>query len=126
MKQFLLQVFTWWNGQTLGTRFHTWRRGKLVGTDPAGNRYYRDLRTDRRWVIYNGYAEASATPPGWHGWLHHTTDVPPDEDGYVPRRWERPHRRNLTGTPLAYRPKGAIGSGEKRPAVTGDYQAWKP
>ena len=25
MKTFLLQFFTWWNGQTLGTRFHTWR-----------------------------------------------------------------------------------------------------
>jgi len=23
MKNFLLQIFTWWNGQTLGTRFFT-------------------------------------------------------------------------------------------------------
>ncbi|RUV54669.1 NADH:ubiquinone oxidoreductase subunit NDUFA12, partial [Mesorhizobium sp. M5C.F.Ca.IN.020.29.1.1] len=23
MKTFLLQFFTWWNSQTLGTRFHT-------------------------------------------------------------------------------------------------------
>ena len=42
MKQFILQIFTWWNGQTLGTRFHTWRRGKLVGfreaaTQPDGS-----------------------------------------------------------------------------------------
>ena len=33
MKQFLLQFFTWWNGQTLGTRFYTWRKGEAVGMD---------------------------------------------------------------------------------------------
>ena len=38
MKSFLLQIFTWWNGQTMGTRFHTWRKGELVGEDDAGNR----------------------------------------------------------------------------------------
>ena len=68
MKTFLTQFFTWWNGQTLGTRFHTWRFGKRGGEDEAGNVYYEggtnsDGRT-RRWVIYNGYAEASSIPPG--------------------------------------------------------------
>lgn len=126
MKQFILQIFTWWNGQTLGTRFHTWRRGKLVGTDEAGNRYYRDRRNDRRWVIYNGVAEASAIPPGWHGWMHHTTDVPPTEDGYRPRGWEKPHQPNLTGTPRAYRPPGSILNPAERPKVTGDYEPWVP
>ncbi|MGO4841289.1 NADH:ubiquinone oxidoreductase subunit NDUFA12, partial [Rhizobiaceae sp. 2RAB30] len=27
MKKFLLQFFTWWNSETLNTRFHTWRHG---------------------------------------------------------------------------------------------------
>ncbi|MHA7884845.1 MAG: NADH:ubiquinone oxidoreductase subunit NDUFA12, partial [Nitratireductor rhodophyticola] len=40
MKKFLLQFFTWWNGQTLGTRFHTWRKGTRVGEDEFGNTYY--------------------------------------------------------------------------------------
>ncbi len=60
MKQFLLQFFTWWNGQTLGTRFYTWRKGRPVGEDAFGNRYYSDAAGKRRWVIYNGVAEASA------------------------------------------------------------------
>lgn len=77
----LLQIFTWWNGQTIGTRFHTWRHGQRVGEDEFGNVYYQggtdsEGRT-RRWVIYNGPAEASAIPPGWHGWMHHRTDVSP-------------------------------------------------
>jgi methylenetetrahydrofolate reductase (NADPH) len=41
MKNFLLQFFTWWNGQTLGTRLYTWRMGEKVGTDEFGNTYYR-------------------------------------------------------------------------------------
>ena len=46
MKTFLLQFFTWWNGQTLGTRFWTWRKGEFVGSDEAGNRYYREKNGD--------------------------------------------------------------------------------
>ena len=37
----LKQFFTWWNGQTLNTRFHTWRHGEFVGKDEFGNSYYR-------------------------------------------------------------------------------------
>ena len=40
MKQFLLKFFTWWNSQTFGTQFHTWRYGKRVGEDEFGNVYY--------------------------------------------------------------------------------------
>ncbi len=130
MKDFLVQFFTWWNGQTLGTRFHTWRHGQRVGQDEAGNVYYQggtdsEGRT-RRWVIYNGPAEASRIPPGWHGWMHHRVDTPPSQENYKPREWQKPHQENLTGTSLAYRPKGSLISGTHRPQVTGDYDAWTP
>ena len=99
MKLFLLKFFTWWNGQTFGTQLWTWRFGELVGQDEQGNRYYRTkgrkidptLGFERRWVIYNGYAEATRVPPSWHGWLHHTVDVAPTEESYTPREWEKPH-----------------------------------
>ena len=130
MKQFLAQFFTWWNGQTLGTRFHTWRLGKRVGEDELGNAYYEggtdsEGRT-RRWVIYNGYSEASKVPPGWHGWIHHRVDVPPVEENYRPLAWQKAHEPNATGTPAAYRPKGSVLSSGSRPQVTGDYDAWTP
>jgi len=128
--KFLLQIFTWWNEQTIGTRFHTWRHGKRVGQDEAGNVYYEggqdsEGRT-RRWVIYNGYAEASAIPPGWHGWMHHRTDVAPSQQDYKAHAWEKGHRANQTGSANAYRPQGSIAAGGKRPTVTGDYDAWTP
>jgi NADH:ubiquinone oxidoreductase subunit len=126
MKEFLVQFFTWWNGQTLGTRFHTWRNGEFVGEDEQGNRYYRSRVGDRRWVIYNGLAEASRIPPGWHGWMHRRTDVPPTEESYTPREWQKPHQPNLTGTPAAYQPRGSILTPESRPQVTGDYEPWTP
>jgi len=126
MKTFLLQIFTWWNGQTMGTRFHTWRKGELVGEDESGNRYYRERNGSRRWVIYNGVADASKISPGWHGWMHYRTDVPPTDESYEPKDWQKPHQENLTGTSGAYFPKGSLVSGEQRPEVTGDYEAWTP
>jgi NADH:ubiquinone oxidoreductase subunit len=134
MLQFLRQFFTWWNGQTLGTRFYTWRHGEFVGEDEFGNRYYRSLGGkkdpalgfERRWVIYAGETEASATPTGWYGWLHHTVNVPPTAESYRPYAWEKPFQPNQTGTPLAYRPQGSTLRAGRRPAATGDYAAWSP
>lgn len=130
MLAFLKQFFTWWNGQTLGTRFHTWRKGVQVGEDEAGNVYYQggtdsEGRT-RRWVIYNGESDATAIPAGWHGWMHHRTDVSPAQEDYKAADWQKPHRANPTGSAQAYRPAGSLlGKGE-RPRVTGDYDAWTP
>jgi NADH:ubiquinone oxidoreductase subunit len=124
--QWLAEIFTWWQGSTIGTRFHTYRFGKRVGEDEAGNVYYQTEGGKRRWVIYNGPADASRIPPGWHGWMHHRFDAPPPEQRYVPRGWEKPHQANLTGTSKAYRPKGSILNTAERPRVSGDYDAWTP
>ena len=56
---FIKRIFTWWDGQTLGTQLWTWRKGKKVGEDAAGNIYYTNAAGDRRWVIYNGEIEGS-------------------------------------------------------------------
>jgi NADH:ubiquinone oxidoreductase subunit len=134
IKRFLLLFFTWWNGSTFGTNLWTWRFGELVGEDEAGNRYYRTrggaidptLGFERRWVIYNGVAEASKIPPAWHGWMHHIVDVPPTEENYRALEWEKPHQQNLTGSPAAYRPRGSTLAAGRRPQATGDYKAWVP
>ena len=123
---FLKQFFTWWCGQTLGTRFFTWRKGERVGQDDAGNVYYQTADARRRWVIYNGYAEASSIPPGWHGWMHHTVDEPPTKVDYAARNWQKPHEQNHTGSARAYRPPGSLVSGSKPVAVQPDYEPWKP
>lgn len=126
MKQFIAELFIWWHHQTLGLRIKTWLKGTYVGSDEAGNRYYIDKKTDRRWVIYNGPAEASAIESGWHGWMHHRVDTPPSEETYQPRDWQKPHKQNLTGTAGAYRPEGSLLSPGERPRVSGDYDAWSP
>jgi len=131
---FIVRLFTWWNRATLNTSLYTLLMGERVGEDEFGNVYYRRrggkkdraLGFERRWVIYNGYAEGSATPPGWYGWLHHTVDTPPTQESYEPREWELPYRENLTGTAQAYRPPGSILSTGQRPPTGGDYEAWRP
>jgi NADH:ubiquinone oxidoreductase subunit len=134
MKTFFLRFFTWWNGATFGTLLWTSLYGEFVGEDEFGNRYYRTragkidpaLGFERRWVIYNGTAEASIVPPSWHGWLHHTVDTPPTLEKVMPRPWWKPHRPNLTGTPGAHRPIGSTLAQGRRPKATGDYKAWTP
>jgi len=125
MKKLLLLIFTWWNRATVGTLLFTRRKGELVGTDETGNRYYRERGGRRRWVIYAGEAEASAIPPGWHGWMHYRVDEPPAS--YSPREWEKPHQPNLTGTAGAYRPPGSVLNPKPRtPGKDTAYEPWTP
>ena len=126
------ELFSWWGGNTWGTRWTTWRHGQPVGTDAMGNRYFVQrsgvgpLGVPRRWVVYAREAEPSQVPAEWHGWLHYTVDTPPTEEDYVPRPWQKPHAMNLTGTAGAYRPAGSILTNAKRPHATGDYKPWRP
>jgi len=126
------EIFSWWGGNSWSNRLYTAFRGRLVGTDGGGNRYYVQskgigpLGVPRRWVIYSNLAEASQVSPEWHGWLHHMVDSVPADEPYVARRWEKEHRMNMTGTAAAYRPPGSILASGKRPAATGDYESWQP
>ncbi len=127
------KIFTWWNGATIGALLSIKGSSNFVGEDEFGNRYF-EARTNRgsydgrkrRYVLYNGYADASKVPPDWHGWLHYTFEEPPTVQPFKVKPWEKPHVPNLTGTPLAYRPKGSILRGGERARATGDYEAWKP
>ena len=129
----LKNIFTWWNGATIGIRFTLGRRGVFIGKDELGNSYYEAKDTKdsydgrkRRYVVYNGYAEASKVSPDWHGWLHHTFDEPPTVEPLKRQAWERDHIPNLTGTVNAWRPQGSIARSGERQKATGDYEAWRP
>lgn len=124
VKSLALRFFTWWNSETWNTQFWTWRNGQKVGEDDQGNVFYQTKDGKRRWVIYNGVAEASRVTPEWHGWLHHTWDEPPTKAPLPHRPWEKPHLPNLTGTGEAYRPDGSLYRTE--PAKRRDYDAWQP
>lgn len=120
----LKQIFTWWNGQTLNTRVTTWLYGRRVGEDAEGNVYYENKSGERRWVIYNGESEATRVSAEWHGWLHHTYQAPPTEEPLEHKPWEAPHSPNLTGSALAYAPKGSLRNPE--PKAAQPYEAWQP
>ena len=124
MLKTLLRSVTWWNSQTLNTQWFTWRKGVRVGEDAAGNIFYQSRDAKRRWVIFNGEAEASRVTPDWHGWLHFTWDQPPTAAPLTHKGWERPHIENLTGSAAAYAPPGSIRAGI--PAERRDYEAWQP
>lgn len=116
-------------GATIGTRIHTFLKGRRVGCDEYGNRYYEARRArsgerhKRRWVIYEGMVEASKVPPAWHGWLHYTHEAPLGQSRVY--AWQKEHKPDLTGTPGRYLPPGAV-KGGARPSVAADYQPWVP
>jgi NADH:ubiquinone oxidoreductase subunit len=131
----LNEIFSWWDGNTWGTRLTIGRQGRFVGMDDHGNSYYEQkegvgpvgpLGRLRRWVTYKDLADPSKVSPDWHGWLHYTVDKPPTVEAYTPRPWEKPHRPNMTGTREAYRPQGSIVGQGRRPKATGDYRPWRP
>jgi len=114
---------------SIGTMLYTLVKGRIVGTDSTGNRYYVERtplrgRRRKRWVIFSGKVEASKVPPEWHAWLHYTSEEPlTDAQRAV---WQQPHQPNLTGTPEAYLPPGHDLKGGHRERATGDYKAWQP
>ncbi|MEB3415950.1 NADH:ubiquinone oxidoreductase subunit NDUFA12 [Alteriqipengyuania sp. WL0013] len=131
------KIFTWWNGATIGTSLFTMRRGEKVGTDAAGNTYYRAknkrentigsyIGDERRWVIYEGSNDASNVPAEWHGWLHGAFDDVPESNLPPPRIWEADYSPNATGTDTAYLPQGALQRGGKAAPARGAYEAWTP
>lgn len=132
MLNLIARFFTWWNGKTFGTQLTLFQRGaREVGTDEFGNRYFEEARESlenrkRRYVIYNGYADASKVPADWHGWLHHTFDTPPSEEPLPRKSWELDHLPNMTGTIHAWRPAGSLARSGERARQTGDYEAWTP
>ncbi len=125
--KFLKKIFTWWEGATIGTSLYSWRKGRKVGEDAFGNRYFESKKAPRRrWVIYAGNNDASNVPAEWHGWLHQTVEDVPDEGLPPARQWETPYVPNLTGSGGAYRPAGALETGSARARASGDYKAWSP
>jgi NADH:ubiquinone oxidoreductase subunit len=121
---FFKNLFTWWDGATTGTALFSWRNGSRVGGDDAGNVYFEGK--GRRWVMYAGANDVSRVPPEWYSWLTRQIDEVPDKAMGPPPKFLKPAMPNMTGTPGAYRPAGALERGGRREAATGDYRAWTP
>ena len=121
---FLKQMFTWWNVQSVGTQYFTWRKGVKVGEDDQGNAFFESRDGVKRWVIYSVENEATRISSEWHGWLHHTFNESPVDRPLPKKPWETLHHENLTGTAMAYAPAGSMRSGKA--SIKTDYDAWAP
>jgi NADH:ubiquinone oxidoreductase subunit len=119
-------LFTWWEGASLGTALYSWRNGRKVGEDGLGNAYFEGKKGGRRWVIYAGSNDVSRVPPEYYAWLTRQIDDVPDKALPPAPSFLKPPVPNLTGTPGAYRPSGALERGGQRAAASGDYQPWLP
>ena len=113
------EIFTWWNHQTLGTRFTIFFFGKFVGKDSHGNKYYQ-TKKGKRFVIYNGEVDASKIPNEWYSWMHFMPNKIENSHELEKYNWQKPHQSNLTGTEKAYYPNK-----NKNNAIKKKYKSWK-
>ena len=121
MINFFKQIFIWWHKQTIGTFLYTLFKGKLVGKDEFGNKYYSSS-SGKRWVIYKDIVESTKIPPEWHLWIHFLTKNKPKEN-MDKFKWQKGHEENLTGTPRAHKPEGSLRSDSKKSIKK--YETWK-
>ncbi len=91
-----------------------------VGVDEFGNQYFQK-KNGKRFVVYNGIAEASKISAEWHGWIHYNSDVLPIQINTHRFAWQKIHLPNLTGTKSAYSPKNYPAK-----KTSSAYEAWKP
>ena len=121
MINFLKQIFTWWHKQTVGTFIYTLLKGRFIGEDQFGNKYYSNS-SGKRWVIYKNNIESSKIPPEWHLWIHHLILKKPS-DKINNFSWQKNYEENLTGTKRAYKPEGSLAMDQKKNMKK--YETWK-
>ncbi len=119
----LREIFTWWNGQTIGTRLWTYFSGIPAGVDSQGNKYFHNKKDTKRWVIYADEVESTYVNPEWNNWLRFTSREKASEDKKY--KWQKNHLSNQTGTANAYDPEknNTNDSSKKR---NDDYIKWSP
>ena len=127
LKKLLRFLFTWWNGNTVGTKLHTYLNGKKVGEDYFGNSYYENRNKKNRWCVYSNQSDASKISPEWNSWLRFVTDTVP-RNNTMTYEWQKPFMGNLTGYDGAYKPKiTKVGDAkDELDRHESDYKPWKP
>ena len=127
VKSLLKYLFTWWNGNTVGTKLYTFLKGRKVGEDYLGNSYFESKNLESRWCIYRDQSEASKISPEWNSWLRYITNTVPTSDN-ITYEWQKRFDGNATGLGSAYKPSiTRVGrSKEDVEHYQSDYKAWKP
>ena len=127
VKSLLKYLFTWWNGNTVGTKLYTFLKGKKVGEDYLGNSYFESKNLESRWCIYRNQSEASRISPEWNSWLRYISNTVPTSDN-ITYEWQKRFDGNATGLSSAYKPSTIIAGRSKEDLehYQSDYKAWKP
>ena len=110
---------------------YTLFKGKLVGKDQDGNKYYTSdishgIKKEKRWVLYKNEDDPTSIEPMWHAWLHHVVKDVPNLKTKKNFYWQKKISPNYTGTKKAYLPPGHILSKERKIKKIKNYEFWTP
>ena len=128
VKRLLKYLFTWWNGNTVGTKLYTFLKGKKVGEDYLGNFYYESKDQKNRWCIYSDQSDASRISPEWNSWLRFISNTQPTAGKNINYEWQKRFDGNTTGLDRGYKPRILrVGRAKKDfEKYQADSKAWKP
>ena len=112
----------------LGTLIYTLFKGKEVGKDKLGNRYFISKNKPfRKWVLYKNNKNPTTIPVNWQLWL--TDDdynsLPGEEGSNQKYAWEKNRIKNYTGTVNAYHPTKKLNEKQNTNKKL-KYKNWNP
>ena len=127
IKKFITFLFTWWNGNTVGTSLYTLLYGIKIGEDYLGNSYYESKDKKNRWCIYHDQSEASRISPEWNNWLRFVSNAALTDNNKM-FYWQKKFSGNDSGLQNAYRPSmiKSVSQKESLESYEYDYKAWNP
>lgn len=109
----------------IGTILYSFFRGKKVGQDKIGNKFYvhKEIQS-KKWVLYKNNIDPTSLEVKWQIWLTSTNSNLPttiEKSNFI---WQKDKQPNLTGTVDSYHPK--INKGNKNIPKENKNSTWNP
>jgi len=111
----------------IGTILYSFLKGKKVGQDQQGNRFYIHRNNKKkRWVLYKKLVDPTSLEVKWQIWLTETNMNEEVTSSNVNYKWQKNKKANQTGTPEAYHPGNETSTERKIIHKQNKNTIWKP
>ena len=111
----------------IGTILYSFLKGKKVGQDKIGNKFYVHKNNEnKKWVLYKYIVDPTSLDVKWQIWLTTANSNAPlsiEENNF---KWQKDKQPNLTGTINSYHPKININKSKKDIKNENKNSTWSP
>ena len=110
----------------IGTILYSFFKGKKIGQDKAGNKFYVHKKNkNKKWVLYKYNIDPTSLTVKWQVWLTNKNNelLVNEENSF---KWQKNKQPNVTGTINSYHPKGNIDKRNKNIMKENKNSIWDP